>query len=121
MLTALAVPYARVEAQHSAAQAQHSAADRGIGGAVTQGGVYVPTLAHNLLTLPNKINFKGIAIGNPTFRQNGWNYPSDPGQPDPILSPREQVRYSQTSRGFLHDARISRAEFTAPRTLKCSK
>ena len=116
MLTALAVPYARVEAQHSAA-------DRsiGIGGAVTQGGVYVPTLAHNLLTLPNKINFKGIAIGNPTFRQNGWNYPSDPGQPDPILSPREQVRYSQTSRGFLHDARISRAEFTAPRTLKCSK
>ena len=31
----------------------------------------MPTLARNLLAKPNKINFKGIAIGNPTFRQNG--------------------------------------------------
>lgn len=39
--------------------------------AESYGGVYVPTLAHNLITKPNKINFKGIAIGNPTFRQDG--------------------------------------------------
>eukprot|EP01047_Picozoa_sp_COSAG01_P059591 COSAG01_NODE_7177_length_3317_cov_167.285270_3_plen_229_part_00 len=39
--------------------------------AESYGGIYVPTLARNLLTRPNKINFKGIAIGNPTFRQNG--------------------------------------------------
>jgi hypothetical protein len=59
--------------------------------AESYGGVYVPTLAHNLLTRPNNLNFKGIAIGNPSFRQSGWNYPSEPGQPDPTLSPREQV------------------------------
>ena len=59
--------------------------------AESYGGVYVPTLAHDLITRPNKLNCKGIAIGNPTFRQTGWNYPSQPGQPAPILSPREQV------------------------------
>jgi len=59
--------------------------------AESYGGVYVPTLAHNLLTRPNKIKFKGLAIGNPTFRQSGWNYPSVPAGEPMKLSPREQI------------------------------
>ena len=59
--------------------------------AESYGGVYVPTLAHNLLTRPNKINFQGLAIGNPTFRQSGWNYPSVPAGQPMKLSPREQI------------------------------
>ena len=59
--------------------------------AESYGGVYVPTLAHNLLTRPNKINFQGLAIGNPTFRQSGWNYPSVPAGEPMKLSPREKI------------------------------
>ena len=40
----------------------------------------VPTLAENLITKPNTINFKGIAIGNPTFRSTTLS-----------LSPREKI------------------------------